>query len=326
MSISIGTVAAHSPRLALLVAALGFFLAGCSNADSQNAASDTTGVRHVVTGDRFNNYWYAGKAELNRYQLKQARYGEMREGDAVLIFVTEDFLVDRQVKLDTEPAGKNATSVLKLNLVKKFTTGIYPYSLMTSVFTPVDGSRYPHTLKVTTSAQEWCGQTWMQLNLRGGQYELNGHSYFEKEGEETYSLDAALLEDEVWTMLRIDPHSLPVGSVRVIPGTMVARLRHKRPAVEQATARLSELAADSTRPAALQYSLSYGEDRTLSITVERDFPHAILGWTETYRDGFGPNAQLLTTSAIRTNSMMLDYWRHNSNADDSLRTTLGLTK
>ena len=48
----------------------------------------------------FYDYWYGGKAEISSYKLEQARYGEMREGSAVLVFVTEDFLPDEQVKAD----------------------------------------------------------------------------------------------------------------------------------------------------------------------------------------------------------------------------------
>ena len=50
--------------------------------------------------DRFSVYWNQGKAELARYELQQVRYGEIHQGDAVLIFVTEDFLKDKQVKYD----------------------------------------------------------------------------------------------------------------------------------------------------------------------------------------------------------------------------------
>ena len=39
----------------------------------------------------FKGYWYAGKAEVSSYKLEQARYGEIREGNAVLVYVTEDF-------------------------------------------------------------------------------------------------------------------------------------------------------------------------------------------------------------------------------------------
>ena len=46
----------------------------------------------------FADYWHQGVAELTRYRLRQARYGEVYDGEAVLIFVTEPFLPDAQVK------------------------------------------------------------------------------------------------------------------------------------------------------------------------------------------------------------------------------------
>ena len=75
----------------------------------------------------FKKYWYAGKAEITSYKLEQARYGELRNGKAVLIYVTEPFSADKQVKAD-QNAPSNI-SVLKLNSTKKFLTGIYPYSI-----------------------------------------------------------------------------------------------------------------------------------------------------------------------------------------------------
>ena len=67
---------------------------------------------------KFNSYWYQGTAEITSYKLTQARYGEMHDGIAVNIFVTEDFLPQKQVKADS----KNAENipVLKLNSTKKF--------------------------------------------------------------------------------------------------------------------------------------------------------------------------------------------------------------
>ena len=43
----------------------------------------------------FKDYWYAGTAEITSYNLKQARYGEIHQGTAVTVFVTEDFLPGR---------------------------------------------------------------------------------------------------------------------------------------------------------------------------------------------------------------------------------------
>ena len=109
----------------------------------------------------FKTYWYQGKAELTRYVLSQARYGDLHGGEAVLIFVTEDFLPKVQVKQERGDAP-DALSVLKLNAYRRFYTGIYPYTIMTSSFTPVVPPRAP-VLKVSTTVQEWCGQAYTTL-------------------------------------------------------------------------------------------------------------------------------------------------------------------
>ena len=49
---------------------------------------------------QFKDYWYAGKAEITSYKLEQSRYGELRDGKAVLVYVTEPFLPKAQVKAD----------------------------------------------------------------------------------------------------------------------------------------------------------------------------------------------------------------------------------
>ena len=88
-----------------------------------------------VNDSLFNSYWYAGKAEIKTYDLIQSRYGELHKGMATVIFVTEPFLVKEGVKPDNPT--KNQIPVLKMNLLKKFGTGIYPYSMMLSTFTPL---------------------------------------------------------------------------------------------------------------------------------------------------------------------------------------------
>ena len=88
---------------------------------------------HSSPGKAFKSYWYNGEAEITSFDLQQARYGHTYPGQAVMIFVTEDFSKAKQVKLDhPEEAGNDRINVLKLNLTKKFNTGIYPYSMMLS--------------------------------------------------------------------------------------------------------------------------------------------------------------------------------------------------
>jgi len=270
--------------------------------------------------EAFKRYWYSGKAELTRYDLHQARYGEMRHGDAVLIFVTEDFLKDKQVKHEYG-SGANAISVLKLNLTRKFNTGVYPYSMMTSIFTPVDISAYPRTLKTTTSVQEWCGHVFQQLNLRGGKYDVELRSYFQRESDRDFSLKPTLLEDEIWTRIRLAPDSLPTGRVKIIPGGQYERLRHKEIRPEDATASFTT----ESDPALRVYTVDYKSiKRKLVIKFEKEFPYKIVEWEETTPSGFGPKQVILTTRAVKTNSIYTDYWHKNRVMDAPLRKELGL--
>jgi len=271
----------------------------------------------------FKDYWYAGKAELTRYKLEQARYGEIHQGDAVLIFVTEDFLTDQQVKYEGHGPDDHAASVMKLNFTRKFLTGIYPYSIMSSIFSPVDHTE--PTLKVTTSSQEWCGHTFAQLNLRNNRYEVRHYSYFQNEGDREFNLEQALLEDELWTRIRLNPSDLPTGDIELIPGTQFLRLGHREFAVEKASADL-EVVADpalSEKPLT-RYRIEYQEfQRELEITFEQDFPYAIVAWEEKVQSGFG-EPRTLTTRAVRTHVINTPYWTQHAVADTVLRQELGL--
>ena len=259
----------------------------------------------------FRQYWYQGKGELTRYSLEQARYGEIHKGESVLIFVTEPFLKTKQVKLESGKS-EDAVSVLKLNLTKKFYTGIYPYSLMTSVFSPVDFQKY-RTLKVSSSTQEWCGNTFSQLNFKNNTYEALIRSYFEEEGDQNITVKGTWLEDEIWTRIRLAPETLPVGNFEVIPGLQFVRLGHVDLKVEPATA--EKKSEGNTEIYTLQYK---NLKRALTIRYDKAFPHIIQSWEE--------KSQSLTTRAVRTKTIMLDYWNKNGVADAPFRKQLGLTE
>ena len=271
---------------------------------------------------QFRDYWYQGEAELTRYSLEQARYGEVHEGEAVLIFVTEDFDTKKQVKFEYGNRDKVA-SVLKLNFTKKFFTGLYPYSMMTSVFTPVNQSQ---SIKVTTTSQEWCGHTFSQLNLGKNEYKGRLHSYFQNEGDQEFSIEDVMLEDELWTRIRLDPNTLPIGEIDLIPGTMFLRLGHADFQAQKARAELSpepdsELSANPVK----KYTISFNNlNRTLDIWFEEKFPYQILAWEEQVQSGFGANKKTLTTRAVKTHSIKNAYWEKNNLADSDLREQLGL--
>ena len=271
----------------------------------------------------FGDYWYQGKAEITSYTLKQVRYGELHDGNAVLIFVTEDFSAQKQVKLDRpDEAGDDAVKVLKLNALRNFNTGVYPYTVMTSAFTPVDRDRYPRALKITTSVQEWCGHAFVQLNRLDDQYYVQQYSYFESEGDLVKDLEDAIPEDELWATIRLNPDDLPTGEITMIPGSLYQRFEHTAWRTVKATAILMP---DVKQPDLMIYNLVYYPDlnRTLTIRFKRDFPHEIESWEEVEFASDGKTEELVTT-AVLNRRLMLDYWTKNSVVDVKLRGQLGL--
>ncbi len=252
--------------------------------------------------ESFNEYWYAGKAEITSYQLEQIRYGEARQGHAVLVYVTEPFLENKQVKADYD--NETNISVLKLNSMKKFNTGIYPYSIMQSTFYPIANNQ--HAIKVSCSVQEWCGHVYTQINNRD-RFDVTSHSYFESEGDQNSSLEKTYLENEIWTQLRIDPNTLPVDSLDIVPSLEFIRLKHKELKAYKATATLKKG----------NYTISFPDlKRTLSINFSPEFPYAIESWEETTNG--------LTTKATKLKAIKSDYWNKNENKDEFLRKTLQL--
>ncbi len=262
----------------------------------------------------FKSYWYSGQAEVNTYELEQARYGELRQGHAVLVFVTEPFLRDQQVKADL-PLGKQV-SVLKLNATKKFLTGIYPYSVMESTFSPA--TEKAHAIKSTLSVQEWCGQVYVQVNNRN-RYEVTSHSYFQSEGDREFVLDLTYMESDLWNRIRLAPDELPTGDITVVPSLEFTRLKHRKIQAYRALARIEEDQGEQV------YTLEYPElKRSLSIRFSKDFPHTISGWEESYPDGYGEASVLLTSRGRLKISRQLPYWKLNSNADLIYRDSIGL--
>ena len=271
----------------------------------------------------FQDYWYPNGAEISRFALKQSRYGEIHEGDAVLVFVTEPLNPRLQVKADR--SGPENVPVLKLNSTRKFYTGVYPYSVMTSVFAPVDAQALPLPLKVSFSAQEWCGHVYGQMNLRDGRYDIQEHSYFEAEADRQYAVPGVVSEDALWTMIRIAPESLPVGTFEMIPGMLHSRFAHTPLAVQEASGALDETDRTSAEGRALAaYTVRFPDSgRVLTIFFEREFPFRIDGWRDTSRVAAHFGGRVLTTEARRTHIMMLDYWNRHGNEDRRFLDKLG---
>ena len=296
-----------------------FFLQNCTdtNVSTQTTApsSPSPSASAVLTAlpapVSFSDYWYQGKAEISTYDVVQERYGETRSAEQVNVFVTEDFSKKKQVKLDdAASAGDDRAPVLKLNAVRRFHTGIYDYSIMSSVFSPVDGSP---ALKTTCTVQDWCGQVFFQTNLEKSGIRARSFSYFETESDQDTRLPITLLEDELWTKIRLGPDKIPVGKISVLPSATYVRLRHKPFQSEAAEVKIETGNAENT------LIVNYlNIPRTLSIRFETASPHRILGWEET-----GTSGAVQSKGTLKA-SLMSAYWAQHDNAHSPLRDSLKL--
>lgn len=293
--------------------------ASCNSSEEKNDKQIILTTKEVKLADsrkissQFKEYWYSGKAEITSYALTQERYGEMREGIAVNVFVTEDFNPEAQVK--TKNIAENNISVLKLNQTKNFITGIYPYSIMSSTFSPIANTS--HALKVSNSVQEWCGQTYIQLNNRKD-FEIESHSYFEGEADQKLSLKKTWLENELWNLIRINPEELPTGDLMIIPSFEYLKLYHKEIREHNAFASLKQ--GDSITI----YTLNYNDlQRQLMVFFKSTFPYGIEKWEEVNVAAQNDTLRLRTT-ATKIKTIRTDYWNQNRNEFTHLRDTLGL--
>ena len=279
------------------------FLVSCQT----KAVDDNFEKRNLST--EFKSYWYDGNAELTSYDLEFYRYGEKRKGKAMLIFVTEDFLSEAQVKANSK--SETTRSVMKLNSTKKFNTGIYPYSIMQSAFFPL-GEQRP-LLKLTSSVQEWCGQSYAQLNHRGD-FKLRTHSYFEGEADSTFILKPVLTENQIWIQLRIAPKELRLGKQDILPDFSFLQLNHEK--FKTYSASIEQKENDY-----LTTTLRYNQlGRVLKIYQEKSFPFEITKWEEMEIKG----KDTLISKANKLQTLKTKYWQKNSDKYLHLRDSLSL--
>src|SRR5690606_23602992 len=132
-------------------------------------------------------------------------------------------------------------------------------------------------------------------------------------------LDKTHLENEIWNKIRINPDRLPIGKISIIPSMEYLRLAHKDIKAYEAVAEL-DIGQEYN-----DYTITYPTlDRTLTINFSKTFPYGIEGWSESAKNGSGPDAKTLTTTARKINTLMRAYWQENKNTDVFLRDSLGL--
>jgi hypothetical protein len=278
-------------------------------------------------GDNFWSYWGDNKAELNGYALIQPRYGALRKGTAVLIFVTEDFSDSLRVK--AEPGNHDRDDivpVLKLNFSREFQTGIYHYNVLSSTFVRAATALPPPwpVVKTSLSVQEWCGHVYQQWIARAGELTGELHSYFDQEADQKLKLllpASGILEDQIPVLVRgVGGNWMLPGETRAfpfLPSSLRARFQHRRQAwgeVKISRAAKPEVVQSALgRVAAITWTVAETGGPVTTWTVEAAPPHRILGW----RSSDGEAGTLLGSARLK-------YWELNHVGNEKTLSMLGL--
>jgi hypothetical protein len=229
-----------------------------------------------------------------------------------------------------EEAGPGTFQVLKLNLAQDFQTGIYDYHLMTSAFVAAEGAAglpAGAPVKVSFSAQEWCGHVYQQALFGRQGADVTLHSYFEGEADQESELAGGpgLSEDAllIWARGLAWPAVAPgeTATVPILTSLQRSRLRHRPAAWEEAELSRAAETRQLTVPAGT-FEVAEARatirgatgERTWTFQVEQAEPHRIVAW-ETSE---GERAELLGADRLA-------YWQLNAPGGERYLERLGLT-
>jgi hypothetical protein len=272
------------------------------------------GAPRAGASSAFWRQWGDGRAEMIGYEAITPRYGHLRPAELVLIYVTEPFSRRTLIK-DDDARGADRMDVLKLNVSERFQTGVYPYSVLTSVFCPTDAIRSERfaPAKIALSAQEWCGHVYLGVWPDERAYALRGMSYFASEGEVDEAVPCpadTLYEDALLVQLReLDG---PFHGGRDWEGALVPALWRNRRAhrpLAPTPARITRREIDRDL---LRFSLE-SEGFTRTFDVERGGDRRVVAWSSS--DG--------ARARLRRSTRMA-YWSLHGPGDEARRADFGL--
>ena len=192
-------------RLFLMSGCLATCLAACSATDADQKqpagtvppAVPANALRHL--DPQFNpqwamdKLWEDGLAEVAVYDAERVIYDRVRQFEYVQVTVKEEFNGQYNVKTD-DYQRQDLFSVMKVNQFCRIETEQYPYHFLTSLFFRRES---PASLyKLTTSSQEWCGNTFKAFLDDGQQYVETYNSYWDGQGAGQRKLRRAVLFED----------------------------------------------------------------------------------------------------------------------------------
>ena len=175
--------------------------AACNTSENTGTVSGSQNIeKHFNLAWADSSYWDDGKAEVAIYSATRNIYRKDRNFESTLVTVAEEFNRRNNVKTD-DYSRKDLFRVMKYHAFARIPTDNYPYHFSTSIFLRRENPLLLH--KMTSSSQEWCGNTFKEFNADGKSLKLQFSSYWDNEGSGSEEFDNdALFEDQLGYTLR----------------------------------------------------------------------------------------------------------------------------
>ncbi|WP_460503683.1 hypothetical protein [Hymenobacter agri] len=264
-----------------LALALGVGLAACSNsADPVNSTRKPASVQALQPIMPYfdeqwamSKYWEDGLAEVATYDAERTVYKKKRQFEYTLITVKEEFNQEFNVKTD-DYKRDDLFPVMKVNEFCQIQTDQYPYHYLTSLFFRRD---QPVALyKMTTSSQEWCGNTFKAITDDGVNFKESYNSYWDQQGAGSRDLRRdVLLEDALpYTLRALKFDQKPSFDLTVMDLQQTSKAA--APEYYQAHLTTAEAPAADTATPAWQVTVQLAPDKKNVYWFDRKYPNMLL--------------------------------------------------
>lgn len=223
-----------------------------------------------------DKWWEDGLAEVAVYQAERVIYDKARRFEYTQITVKEEFTRTYNVKADSLQRP-DLFPVMKVNQFCRIETDQYPYHFLTSLFFRRDEPVALH--KLTTSSQEWCGNTFKAITDEGLHYLETYNSYWDGQGSGERQLRRdALLEDALpYTLRSLQFARKPAFKLTITE--LQQTNKAPRPTYYAAQVRvLDGLAADTPEPA-WWVTVALAEGKQNSYWFAKKYPNVLLRQT-----------------------------------------------
>ncbi len=275
-----------APPLAALALLAGLVSCSAPSSDEQKAAARAPAAadspllrRNGVFGQDWamNKLWEDGQAEVALYRAERVIYGEPRQFEYTLITVKEEFNQQFNVKSDNYQR-QDLFPVMKVNQFCSIPTDTYPYHFLTSLFFRRDQPVQLH--KLTTSSQEWCGNTFKAISNNDGlQYEQTYNSYWDGEGAGRRQLQLnALFEDALpYTLRALRFERKPEFAARIYELQQTSRAA--APTLYEAQIKVEDALTTDTPEPAWRVRVVLTDQKTNTYWFAKTYPNTLLRQT-----------------------------------------------